>query len=96
MDFGEFKEGVEYRKLELVNVPFASLLAGLHEYGLLNQGLMYFVAREAGRKPAGFARIKGMLGSQTDVEPIEKVSNIVEKLNEVLKIGNVDEAAFLH
>ena len=65
------------------------MLAGLHEQGLLNQGLMYFAARETGGKLADFAKIKGLLGSQADGEPLEKVSSIIEKLNEMLKIGDV-------
>lgn len=89
MDFEEFEKRVEHRKLESVNVFCASLLAGLNEFGLLNQGVMDFAARGVGRKLADLANIKGLLDKQTNGTLAEKCKTIALKLNDMLKISKI-------
>ncbi|WP_457568352.1 hypothetical protein [Desulfurobacterium sp.] len=55
----ELEEKIEKRGLKAENVFVASLLAGLNEFGVLNQGIINLTGMRIGEFLFHFAKVKG-------------------------------------
>ncbi len=91
----DFKEKVEEKSLDAKSVFIASLLAGLNEFGMLNQAVMKIASRRSGKYLAMCAQEKGNIEIDKNKSLKEKVEYLLTLLNEVLFISTdvkVEEA----
>ncbi len=77
-----FEEKVKDRELNAENVFIASFIAGLNEFGVLNQAIVDFSAERAGRYLVDYMKAVGC-------NPGGDVEKVLNKLNEELRIGRV-------
>ena len=77
-----FQENVEIRGLDAVSIFFASFLAGLNTYGILNQAVVNKAAERAGEHLARFALLDG---PPQDTE--NKLQAAVDKLRGLLRVS---------
>ncbi|WP_457569599.1 hypothetical protein [Desulfurobacterium sp.] len=82
------EEKIEKRDLKAENVFVASLLAGLNEFGILNQGIINLTGGRIGEFLFQFAKVKGFAISPF-LSLEEQVKKAVRFLNEHLQIGEI-------
>ena len=84
-----FEEKVKSRNLKAVNVFIASFIAGLNEFGVLNQAIVDFSAERAGKYLVSYMKVvdESVKGNCSAEERVEKVLN---RLNEELEIGKLN------
>ncbi|WP_297447074.1 hypothetical protein [Desulfurobacterium sp.] len=84
----DFKKKVQERDLNAENVFVASLLAGLNEFGVLNQGIINLTGARIGEFLFQYAVTKGFK-IDPDLPTEDQVKEAVNFLNEHLRIGQL-------
>ncbi len=79
-------KNVEERGLTPCHALFASYLAALADAGVLNQAVVNFMAKRAGRNLHAYLKVMKMLRSDGDTV-VERFANLVRSLNDALAIG---------
>ncbi|OMH40856.1 hypothetical protein [Desulfurobacterium indicum] len=82
------EEKIKEQDLKAENVFVASLLAGLNEFGILNQGIINLTGGRIGDFLFQFAKVKGFAISPF-LSLEEQVKKAIVFLNERLRIGKV-------
>jgi len=83
----DFKEKISERKLDAESVFAASLLAGLNEFGMLNQAVMKIASRRSGEYLAKCAKEKGSIEVDKSKSLKEQIEYLITLLNNVLVIS---------
>ncbi len=81
----KFQENVEKRGLIAESIFFASFIAGLNSFGILNQAVINMASRRAGKHLARLAELTDF--SESDMLDCAKL-NVEEKFGKSLKILN--------
>jgi len=85
-----FKESIEERALNANNVFIASFLAGLNEFGILNQAVMNIASRRAGKYLAMFIEAKNPIKVDESKDIKEQCEQVLAFLNSILSISDVN------
>ncbi|SMP06637.1 hypothetical protein SAMN06265339_0394 [Desulfurobacterium pacificum] len=83
-----FEEKVKSRNLRAENVFIASFIAGLNEFGVLNQAIVDFSAERAGKYLVNYLKAVDS-GVEGDCSVEERVEKVLNRLNEELGIGKL-------
>lgn len=83
----DFKEKIEERSLDAKSVFVASFLAGLNEFGVLNQAVMEIASRRAGKYLAIYMEEKGLTKIDKSKNFEEQVKQLLMSLNSKLSIS---------
>lgn len=83
-----FKESIEERDLNADDVFMTSFLAGLNEFGILNQAVMNIASRRAGKYLAMFEEVKNPLKIDESKGVKEECEQVLASLNSTLSISS--------
>jgi predicted hydrocarbon binding protein len=83
-----FKENIEERKLNVEDVFVASFLAGLNEFGILNQAVMNIASRRVGKYLAMFEEVKNPIKINESKGIEEQCEQALTSLNSTLFISS--------